>query len=242
MARTNKRGGSRFGTVLILLGLVLLLGGSGLVGYNIWDSRRAEKSAREVADKLESVIGVAVPEETATVSPVISAPPETEAEEEPTLEEMIQDLLGEDQEETEPREMKTVTVDGYAYIGLITIPSLDLSVPVMDQWDYERLKTAACLYSGSYYTDDMVVCAHNYITLFDSIRRIRIGADVYFTNVDGETIHYIVTNVESLAATAIEDMVENSYNSTAAGTWELTLFTCNTGGQTRCAVRCEIVS
>lgn len=60
------------------------------------------------------------------------------------------------------------------------------------------------------------------------------------TNVDGLTIRYIVTNRETVEPTAVEQMIENTSNSeTSLLDWDLTLFTCNLGGQTRCAVRCS---
>lgn len=129
--------------------------------------------------------------------------------------------------------MPTIEIDGYLYIGMIEIPSLDLSLPVMEDWDYERLKISPCRYSGSYFTDDMVICAHNYAKHFSPIKKADIGSDVYFTAADGQVYHYQVSNRETVQPAAIEDMIDNTKED-----WDLTLFTCNTGGRTRCAVRC----
>lgn len=134
------------------------------------------------------------------------------------------------------QEMKTEEIDGYRYIGILDIPGLALSLPVMAGWDYERLKISPCLYSGSYYTDDMVICAHNYAGHFGPVKWIDIGEDVYFTAVDGSVYHYQVSNRETVKGTAAEDMLDQTKED-----WDLTLFTCNTGGQTRCAVRCTSV-
>jgi sortase A len=69
-----------------------------------------------------------------------------------------------------------------------------------------------------------------------------IGEDGYFTNVEGMTIHYIVTNRETVQPTDVEGMTENISNSgQSTMDWDMTLFTCNLGGQTRCAVRCKRV-
>ena len=32
--------------------------------------------------------------------------------------------------------MQTINIDGYDYIGTISIPSLNLNLPVLDTWDY----------------------------------------------------------------------------------------------------------
>lgn len=127
-------------------------------------------------------------------------------------------------------EMPTIDIDGNLYIGTLTIPSLDLVLPVMAEWSYDGLRIAPCRYTGSYYTDDLVICGHNYAKHFSPIKYIEPGADVYFKNTEGTVYHYIVDNVETLQPTQVEDMV--------SGDWDLSLFTCNTGGQSRCAVRC----
>jgi len=54
--------------------------------------------------------------------------------------------------------------------------------------------------------------------------------------VDGAVYRYVVTNRETVRPTDVEYMVNNA--APQAEPWDLTLFTCNTGGQTRCAVRC----
>ena len=136
--------------------------------------------------------------------------------------------------ETEPAtpgEMPVIAVDGENYIGALMIPSLNLDLPVMTDWDYTRLRVSPCRYSGSYLTGDLLICAHNYARHFSPIKWIAPGADVYLIGADGRLLHYTVVSVETLRPAQVEDMI-------TPGDWELTLFTCNTGGQSRCAVRC----
>ena len=112
----------------------------------------------------------------------------------------------------------------------------------MENWDYTRLKISPCRYTGSYYTDDLVICGHNYFRHFTPVKdSLGMGEDVYFTNVLGESIHYKTVNKETLAPTNIAEMVSNNSNSDNMDDWDLTLFTCNLGGQTRAAVRCQRV-
>lgn len=129
------------------------------------------------------------------------------------------------------REMPTEEIDGERYIGELSIPDLDLNLPVMADWDYDKLKISPCRYSGSYYTRDLVIAGHNYVRHFSSLRWIDEGADICFTNVEGEQFHYTVKKVETLQDEDVSDMIEKD-------DWDLTLFTCNRGGQTRCTVRC----
>ena len=198
----------KIGNTLILLGLLLLLGAGGLAAYNIWDGIRAERASQHIIQEMD--IG----------------------------QDLVEAL---DREPDQDPEMPVIEVDGYNYIGILEIPSLELTLPVMDQWDYSRLKISPCVYSGSYKTDDLVICAHNYARHFSPVKWIDMGADVYLITVDCRVYHYQVINRETLQPGSVENMIENTNNTTdgtVTNEWDLTLFTCNTGGQTRCAVRC----
>lgn len=149
------------------------------------------------------------------------------------------------EEETEPpveeteavyasEEMTEVIIDGYAYIGYVSIPTLDLYLPVMSQWDYPSLKIAPCRYTGSTKTDDLTICAHNYARHFGGIKNLSAGDEADFTDMDGVVIRYQVVSVEILEPTAVEDMTDSGY--------DLTLFTCTYGGASRVTVRCERIS
>ena len=199
------------GNLLITLGILLIAAAIGLAGYNLWDAGRAQKAAEEITGRLISEIESKV-EDGKTAAPYID--PNTP--------------------------MPVEVIDGYEYIGVLEIPSEGLSLPVMKEWDYTRLKISPCRFTGSYYSDDLVICAHNYMRHLGPLLQIGIGEDIYFTNVDGLSIRYIVTNRETVEPTAVEQMIENTSNSeTSLLDWDLTLFTCNLGGQTRCAVRCS---
>lgn len=146
--------------------------------------------------------------------------PEPLAPEEPTPEYILHPEM----------DMPTVEVDGNRYIGRVTIPALGLELPVMSQWSYPNLKIAPCRYQGSAYTGDLIIAGHNYRTHFGPLKNLGVGDTVLFTDADGNQFRYTVAQVENLAKTAVEEM--------ASGDWDLTLFTCTLGGQTRVTVRC----
>lgn len=127
-------------------------------------------------------------------------------------------------------EMKIVEIDGYGYIGYLSIPVLELELPVMADWSYPQLKVAPCRYYGSTKTQDLVIAAHNYQRHFGQIWKLKQGELVLFTDMDGVTTVYEVREVEELSAYAVEAMT--------AGDYDLTFFTCTYGGKSRVAVRC----
>ncbi len=130
-------------------------------------------------------------------------------------------------------EMKVVDIDGYGYVGYLSMPELGLELPVMSEWDYARLRVAPCRYYGSTKTDNLVICAHNYRSHFGYIGRLSVDSAIAFTDMEGTKLTYTVTSVEILQPTDTE-LVKDTGD-------DLILYTCTYGGRTRVVVRCEKV-
>ena len=124
-----------------------------------------------------------------------------------------------------------VHLDGYDYIGYLTIPSLGLELPVASTWNYDRLALTPCRYSGSLVTRDLVIAGHNYDSHFGRIGSLATGDEVVFTNILGDSCHYKVVLTEPLYPGETDKMTGSGY--------ELTLFTCNMMGNERVTVRCS---
>ena len=129
------------------------------------------------------------------------------------------------------QEMPTEKVDGQNCIGVLEIPSLSLSLPVLSTWSDAGLRLAPCRYQGSASRGDLIIAAHNYRRHFGTLRRLSTGDAVFFTDAAGNRFAYAVSYTEQLAGTAVAEM--------AAGDWDLTLFTCTAGGKDRLAIRCK---
>lgn len=200
----------RKGSVLIFTGLLLIAAALFITAFNLREEAAARTASVRAADRLEALIPAHTPRPAAVPGAVLPENvPETDME------------------------MPVKTVDGVDYIGVIAVPSLSLELPVASEWSYERLKTSPCRYSGSVYSGDMVLCAHNYSSHFGQIKTLKPGDAVVFTDVDGNVYNYEVAELETLQPAAVDEM--------KSGEWELTLFTCTIGGQTRVTVRCDRV-
>ena len=125
---------------------------------------------------------------------------------------------------------KTVTVDGEKYIGVISIPSLSISLPVQSGWSLAKLKYSPCLYSGSVWDGTAIICAHNYQSHFGSLKYASVGDKVYYTDVTGLTYTYKISSVEQVDGFDVEGMKANDG-------WDMTLFTCTYSGRQRVTVR-----
>jgi len=133
--------------------------------------------------------------------------------------------------ETTAKQMQTITVDGNTYIGYISIPALNIDLPVNSEWSYPLLKKAPCRYKGSVYTDDLIIAGHNYQRHFGGLKLLQTGDEVDFTDADGIVCKYTVSSVEKLTGKDVQGMED--------GDWDLTLFTCTIGGAYRVTVRCQ---
>lgn len=206
----------KIGILCITIGTVLILGALSLLSYNQKEALRAEAAVNTVLPQLMEQIHKDPPESTVAPADATIPEPPTEA---PKV--------------TEPAsmEMDTVELEGYSYIGYVSIPSLQLTLPVMADWSYPKLKLAPCRYCGSIYTRDLVLMAHNYGKHFGGLSRLNIGETVVFTDVHGVATEYTVVLIDILNPTDVEKM--------ASGAYDLTLFTCTYGGKTRVTVRCR---
>lgn len=133
--------------------------------------------------------------------------------------------------ETLDPELPITEMDGYGYVGYISIPKLELELPIMSEWDYARLKISPCRQLGSSRTDDLVIAAHNYKNHFGYLYQLEVGDPVTFTDMDGIENLYEVAHIETLKPTEVE-AIQNSGH-------DLVLYTCTYGGQTRLTVFCD---
>ena len=209
---------SKAGIFCIVLGVILLLGALLLCLYNM----RQETAAQDAMAAIMPQLVEEIQKNTA------DAP--TEAEEIiPDLQLQIPvELLTE-----EDKKMTEMEIDGHAYIGYLSLPALELDLPVMSSWSYPKLKIAPCRYSGSIRGEDLVIMAHNFYNHFGRISQLEVGDRVSFTDMDAGVTEYVVVGMDVLEPTAVEVVT--------AGDFDLILFTCTYGGGSRVTVYCDRV-
>ena len=205
---------SKRGKLCTALGLLLLLAALLLTAYNLWRDAMASMSVDVVLGRLTPTLS----------SRQSELPPLSSGE---ALEEAFVPDYVLNPEMAMPEE----TIDGRNYIGVLDIPALGLSFPIISEWSYDALQTAPCRYSGSAYLDNLVIAGHSYRSHFASLPQLQPGDTVTFTDMDGNVFSYAVSSLETLSSYAISDMT--------SGDWDLTLFTCTVGGQSRLAIRCD---
>lgn len=216
MSIKKKQRHSPFGRFLILLGIILLVAAAGLILYNRWDSKRAGASSAQVLDTLTAKLTTDTQTETSTDNEKI----ESEKSESSKIK----------SEEIESDGTPVTSIDNHAYMGIIEIPSIGIQLPIMYDWSYDNLSISVCRYTGSVYSDNLVICGHNYSSHFGGLSALAPGTDVYITTIDSQVFHYIVETTEVIEPTHVDTMIDSGY--------DLTLFTCTLSGQARVTVRC----
>lgn len=208
----------KLGVLCMILGAVLLMGSLSLLLRNRQEAENAHRASAELMPKLEQAI-----EEQILIqenSPV----PETETVIPGTPPELM---------DPEALKMTEVEIDGHSYIGYMSIPALELELPVMADWNYEKLQIAPCRYGGTVLEGNLVVMAHNYIQHFGNLQRLQPGDQIAFVDMDNQTTVYEVVATDVVEPTAVEEVT--------AGDFDLTLFTCTYGRRARIVVYCDVL-
>lgn len=204
------------GLVLIILGLAIIAAAGVYVLHEKLDEKKANENVSAVVEQIIE----AVPDRPISELLVPQTP------EQVTGEYAVPDYL------IDPTmEMPAVRIEGHDYVGLLEIPSLDIRLPVISEWSYPNLDVAPCRMQGTAYADDLIILAHNYEKHFRKLKDIEQGAQVIFTDMDGNCFLYQAVYTEIINPFDVDGMI--------TGDWDLTLFTCTRGGQYRVTVRCD---
>lgn len=195
----------------MISGAMLLLAALLLVLYNLHEDNKGRESSEHILTELKASI--------------------PEPEQPPLMPDFSDDLFSEYETEDPPEEI-LVEIDGQMYLGIISIPSLGIELPVLSEWSYPNLKLSPCRYKGSYITGDLIIAAHNYRSHFGRIQELSSGDVLMFTDGNGVIHEYMVLQSEMISGRDIEAMEFGS-----AENWDLTLFTCTLSGQSRVTVR-----
>ena len=208
----------RMGRLLVILGVVAFAMGFSLALTNALDALRAKRAAQSALEAVQTAIESGAQ----AVRPSADAPSGAGA------------AVVEREETSAPAALDPdvgLDADGARYLGYLSVPALELELPVYAEWDDLRVQTAPCRYSGSIADGALVIGAHNYDKHFGRIGELAAGDVVVITDANGAEHKYTVSQREILNPDEVERMKSPD--------WALSLFTCTYGGGSRVTVRCE---
>jgi sortase A len=197
----------KLGLFCLLLGVCCLISAVGLLVHNHLEENRADNASGSLLQEVQEII---ITEDSQNETSV--------------YENTVIDAS---------KEMPVIQAEGYNCIGVLSIPVLELELPVLTDWSYAKLKIAPCHYYGTYFGSDFVIAAHNYQSHFGRLPQLQPKDLVLFTDVSGTTHCYEVVLIETLPGNATEEMITSGF--------DLSLYTCTSGGSNRVTVRCNAV-
>lgn len=207
---------NRLATIFVCVGIAMVISAFGLVGYNFYESKQAEVISQEVLQQ------------------IINEMPEAPEKAVVNVEfDYSEALTVQENKSNQSINIPTTTIYNIEYIGYIEIPSLGLSLPVINTSNQTNLNIAPCRFYGSAYLDNMVIGAHNFSSHFGRIGSLNFGDSVIFTDVEGKVFEYEVADIEILQPHQSEYLCNSE--------WSLSLYTCTISGRERVTVRCERV-
>lgn len=128
----------------MIFSVILLFSAGGLLIYNTGESNRVEEINLETVTELEKI-----------------------------YEEQLLDTENESDQEEIKEKKNSININGYNYIGVIYIPSLDnLAIPVLENYTQENLKVSVCKYSGGIEEGNFTIAGHNYKTSFGKLSKL----------------------------------------------------------------------
>lgn len=203
----------KISVVMIIIGALLLISATALVVYNVKKAEKCVENSQQVLLEMKKLI-----------------PDEYVVDKQ---EESFQQIIdGVDEIFLEEKEY--ISVDGNKYIGIVRIPEINVELPVMKDWSYEKMDIAPCVYDGDFSNNNLIIMAHNYKGFFIDLDKLSSGSIIEFVKCDGELLRYEVNNVETIGGWNTEALKNHS-------DWDLTLFTCTYSGYSRVVVRAELL-
>jgi len=114
--------------------------------------------------------------------------------------------------------------ENISIIGLINIPKLNISYPILSNSNEELLKISVCRFSGPFPNriGNLCIAGHNYnnTLMFSKLNLLDIGDSIFITDLNNSRLEYIVYKKLKVDENNL-DCIKNTNNV------EVTLITCN---------------
>lgn len=127
----------------------------------------------------------------------------------------------------------------YETIGIIRIPKINLTYPILSQTTDELMKVAPCKFHGTNPNEvgNLCIIAHNYRrkkVFFSDVPTLAVGDIVEIQDLSQRTIQYEVYDVHTVMPDNVKDTSQKTN-----GRKEVTLITCTNDSKQRFIVRCK---
>ena len=211
----------RVSFIVILIGIICILLAAGICLYNYYQSDRAYQNSQEILDEIKSDINKN----------------STEKNTDDTSENLFDKYKKDKDSNSDTIKSRKIQYAGQtiSYCGYVTIPKLNIELPVISEWSYPGLRLSPCRYIGTAEGDDLIIAAHNYSNHFGNIKDLGDDDEIIFTDCDGKQYDYSVTLMEFIPGRQPSEMEKQDGDD-----WDITLFTCTLSGVSRVTIRAKL--
>lgn len=127
----------------------------------------------------------------------------------------------------------------YEFVGIVKIPKLNITYPILSKTTDELMKVAPCKFHGANPNEvgNLCIIAHNYRrkgVFFSDVPELVPGDIVEIQDLSQRTIQYEVYDVHTVMPNNVEDTTQKTN-----GKREVTLITCTDDSKQRFIVRCR---
>lgn len=129
--------------------------------------------------------------------------------------------------------MPVLEIDNVDYAALLEIPSLNLSLPVADAWNSQKLDHSPARFYGSCYDHSLVIGGADNSHQFSFCDKIDNGTVIIVTDMTGTQFSYTVSRVDRTKSAKSDWLISRDY--------DLTLFCRDTLSMEYVAVRCSFM-
>lgn len=127
----------------------------------------------------------------------------------------------------------------YETIGIVKIPKIDITYPILSKTTDALMKVSACKFHGANPNEvgNLCIIAHNYRkkgVFFSDLDTLSVGDIVEIQDLSQRTIEYEVYDIHTVIPKNIDDTTQKTN-----GRREVTLITCTDDGKQRLILRCK---
>ena len=197
-----ERGYGKVLTIFLIIAIILIIGILGFFAFRIFKAGNTTKKAKEAVSEFD--------ENTPTFQDNNNNQTNTnqnnneENSNNTSLEDIMNSIDNNNNSDTSNQQSKKKDTyfNGYRVIGTITIPSIDLEYPILEEVSSGALDTAiVAIYPNNAEEKinqhgNLVLSGHNYKngTFFSNIKNLKTGSKIYIKNTAGVKLTYQVYN------------------------------------------------
>jgi sortase A len=203
-------------TVILVVAIIAIIGIIGIIGYRVYKAYYIETGAMQAATQFENSVSQ---ENTNNI-----------------IQSGITNIEDTFDDEVSDGSEQITTYKGFAVVGTIQIPAINLKYPILEKNSKKSLETSVVLMYTSNGVNEIgntVIIGHNYRngTMFSNVDKLEKGDIIYITDTQGRKVKYSIYSIYRTSGSDSKYITRNT-----EGKREISLSTCTDDSKARTIV------